>query len=89
MKYKNSNGDWITISNVTETKNYTLANQQVLSINGETWSTSYTGVAPASFFQTNDNITDAVAIEITLNAMNSRNHNFTYCVGLIEAEIFQ
>lgn len=90
FRYKNSNGNWISLTNVTETKNYVLQTNgtQVSTINGVAWSTSYTGIAPASFFQIDDNLTDVVAIEITLNAMNSRNKNFHYCVGLIECELY-
>lgn len=87
LSYKNSKGEWVAISNVTETKNYTLSGDQVQSINGTSWSGNYTGVAPASFLAINDAITDATAIKITLTAQ-TYNRNNNYCVGLIEAEIY-
>lgn len=87
LQYKNSNGEWIDITSVTETKNFTMAYDQVDTINGNYWDGSYTGVAPCSSFEINDVITDANAIRVILHAQ-TYNTYYNYCVGLIEVEIF-
>ena len=91
LEYKNQDGEWITITNKTETKvNYTTKgnanNADINKINGAKWNaTTYTGVAPTSAFKINGNIF-AYGVRITLNAQ-TYNGNYNYCVGLVEVAI--
>lgn len=87
LYYKNLNGEWVSIDDVKETKNYKLFRNQVSFINRTPWNGNYKGVAPASFFVINQQITDATAIKITLEAQ-TYNSAYNYCVGLIETEIY-
>ena len=86
LEYQNINGEWITISNVTETKNYTLSGTQVSTINGTSWSGYYNSVSAMSSFAINQTITDAVALKVIMYAQ-TYNTNYNYCLGLIEVEI--
>lgn len=87
FQYRDSNGNWNSITNLTETDNYQLSGINVSTINGETWDTNYTGIAPGAFFAIGETITDATALQITLNTQ-LKNGRFYYCVGLIECEIY-